>query len=75
MSTYNRPIYPAFATVTDWCVLSGIGRSTSYEAIGAGHLRTRKVGTRTLIDVAHGLAWLDSLPSADVRPTRARQTA
>ena len=75
MSISHRPAYPAFVSVTDWTVLSGIGRSTSYVAIGAGHLRTRKVGTRTLIDVAHGLAWLDSLPSADVRPTRARQTA
>ena len=60
--------FPAYATVPEWCRLSGVGRSSTYEALGAGHLRARKLGTRTLIDVAHGLAWLDSLPVATVRP-------
>lgn len=62
-----RPV-PVRATVTDWCGLSGMGRSATYEALGRGDLRAVKVGSRTLIDVAHGLAWLDSLPPATVRP-------
>ncbi len=49
-----------------------MGRSTTYEAIGAGHLRARKLGARTLIDVAHGLDWLNTLPAADVRPHGAK---
>ena len=62
-----RPL-PVRATVTDWCAISGMGRSATYEALGRGDLRAVKAGTRTLIDVAHGLAWLDSLPPATVRP-------
>lgn len=60
--------HPARATITDWCALSGMGRSATYEALGRGDLRAVKLGARTLIDVAHGLAWLDSLPAATVRP-------
>ena len=57
----------AYCTVTDWRSLSGMGRSTVYEALGRGDLRAIKVGTRTLIDVQHGLAWLASLPVASIR--------
>lgn len=60
--------YPAYAPIPDWRVLSGMGRSATYEALGRGDLRAIKLGTRTLIDVAHGLAWLGSLPAATVRP-------
>ena len=58
---------PAFSTVPDWSRLSGMGRSTTYEALGRGDLRAIKLGSRTLIDVPHGLAWLYSLPVASVR--------
>lgn len=60
--------HPARATVAGWCDVSGMGRSATYEALGRGDLRAVKLGSRTLIDVAHGLAWLDSLPPATVRP-------
>lgn len=65
---------PAFATVSGWCALSGMGRSTTYEALGAGHLRAVKLGSRTLIDVPQGLAWLDSLPPAAIRPHGTKRT-
>lgn len=58
----------AYTTIAEWCRLSGMGRSSTYEALGAGHLRARKMGTRTLLDVQHGLAWLDSLPPAKIHP-------
>ena len=58
---------PKYATIIIWCAISGMGRSTTYEALGRGDLRAIKLGTRTLIDVPHGLAWLDSLPAANVR--------
>ena len=70
-STAEHPhrgtVFPAFATVPEWCRISGVGRSRTYELLGAGVLRGKKLGARTLIDVAHGLAWLDSLPPATVR--------
>lgn len=58
---------PARATISTWCALSGMGRSTTYEALGRGDLQAIKLGTRTLIDVPHGLAWLATLPAASVR--------
>lgn len=66
--------FPAYATVPEWCRLSGVGRSTTYELLGTGVLRAKKLGARTLIDVAHGLAWLDTLPAATVRPHGAKHT-
>ena len=66
--------FPAYATIPEWCRLSGVGRSSTYAALGAGLLRARKLGARTLIDVAHGLAWLDTLPMAAVRPHGAKRT-
>lgn len=65
--------HPARATVAGWCAISGMGRSATYEALGRGDLRAVKLGSRTLIDVAHGLAWLDSLPPATVRPHGAKR--
>jgi len=46
-----------------------MGRSSTYEALARGDLRAIKLGTRTLIDVAHGLAWLASLPAARIGAT------
>lgn len=65
---------PAYATVFAWCALSGMGRSATYEALGASNLRAVKLGSRTLIDVQHGLAWLNSLPPAAIRPHGAKRT-
>ncbi len=59
----NR-ILPRFATIQTWCALSGQSRTRAYAALAAGHLRAIKDGKRTLIDVAHGLAWLEGLPAA-----------
>lgn len=66
--------FPAYATVPEWCRLSGVGRSRTYELLGTGQLRAKKLGNRTLIDVTHGLAWLDTLPAAAVRPHGAKHT-
>jgi len=61
----NQPL-PLFATIQNWCRLSGMSRSGTYLAIGRGDLRAIKVGQRTLIDVPHGLAWLNSQPPAEI---------
>ena len=54
--------YPAWATVDEWGRISCIGRTTTYAALRDGHLTARKLGGRTLINVAAGLAWIDNLP-------------
>jgi hypothetical protein len=57
---------PRFATVKDWCRLSGMGRTVTYERIAAGDLRAVKLGARVLIDVPAGLTWLSALPPAQI---------
>ena len=65
---------PTYASIQDWLKISGLGRTTIYHLLAEGKLRAVKAGTRTLIDVEHGLAWLTAQPAADikcVRPARA----
>jgi hypothetical protein len=64
---------PAFASIEDWCVISGMSRRTTYERLGSGELRAVKLGSKTLVDVPHGLSWLRSRPPAVIRAPRARQ--
>lgn len=53
---------PAFCTIDQWVQLSGMGRRSVYDALDRGHLKAKKHGSRTLIDVEHGLLWMRSLP-------------
>jgi hypothetical protein len=46
--------------------MTGLSRSATYEALGRGDLKAIKYGTRTLIDVEAGLAWLASMPQAHI---------
>lgn len=55
-----------YATISGWREMTGMSRTGIYEAIGRGDLRAIKLGTRTLIDVEHGLAWMASLPAAQI---------
>jgi hypothetical protein len=59
-----------FAPLSDWFLISGMRRSTTYEALGRGDLRAVKLGGRTLIDVEHGLTWLSTLPVAQITTGR-----
>jgi len=45
------PISPVCLSVADTCARLGVGRSTIYELIASGELRTLKIGRRTLITV------------------------
>ena len=56
-------------TIADAVKISGIGRTTLYELIGAG-----KIDARKLIPAASLRAFMDSLPPADIR-TGQRGTA
>ena len=58
---------PVYAPIPRWCAISGMGRTRVYEELAKGNLRAVKLGSRTLIDVEAGLAWLRSLPPAPVR--------
>ncbi len=63
---------PKYAPIDPvWCTISGMSRRQTYVELGRGNLKAIKVGTRTLIDVEAGLAWLRSLPSAKIRAPRA----
>jgi hypothetical protein len=62
---------PKFAPLPQWCALSGMSRTATYNALGRGDLKAIKIGTRTLLDVDAGLAWLRSLPAAQIRAPKA----
>jgi hypothetical protein len=62
---------PKFAPLPQWCAISGMSRTASYNALGRGDLKAIKVGARTLVDVDAGLAWLRSLPAAQIRAPKA----
>ena len=64
---------PKFAPLPQWCAISGMSRTGSYNALGRGDLKAIKVGSRTLIDVDAGLAWLRSLPPARIRAPNAER--
>lgn len=64
---------PKYCTIETWTGISGMSRRVVYEKLGTGELKAIKAGTRTLIDVDAGLAWLRSLPPAVIRAPRQRQ--
>lgn len=67
--TENTAI-PAYAPILVWCRLSGMSRSGTYISLGRGELRGKKIGARTVIDVAAGLAWIAGLADATIRAPR-----
>jgi hypothetical protein len=61
------PFNPSFAPIPKWMVISGMSRSGTYVALGRKELKAIKIGSKTLIDVEHGLAWMRSQPAAEIR--------
>jgi excisionase family DNA binding protein len=57
-------------TIADAAKISGLGRTTIYELIGAKKLDARKAGNRTLITGESLRAFIASLPPANIRMTR-----
>lgn len=57
-------------TIIEAARISGLGRTTLYELIGAKKLDARKAGNRTLITADSLKNYLATLPSADIRMTR-----
>jgi hypothetical protein len=62
-----------YAPLPDWFIISGMRRTATYEALGRGELKAIKLNNRTLVDVEHGLAWLASLPVANITTGRRRR--
>jgi excisionase family DNA binding protein len=58
-------------TVAEAAQASGLGRTTIYEMIGEGRLRTRKFGARTLIMVDSLLAAIEAAPRSIAERTSA----
>jgi hypothetical protein len=69
------PVTAQYASIRDWRTISGMGRTSTYEAIGRGNLRAIKVGFKTLVDVEHGLSWLATMPPAEITTGRSRADA
>jgi hypothetical protein len=65
-------VTPRYAPIQVWCATSGMSRSGTYEALGRRDLKAIKLGARTLIDVEAGLAWLGSMPSANITTGQSR---
>lgn len=74
-TTSGIPI--AYAPITVWLQISGMRRTSVYDAIGRGDLHAIKIGPKKLlIDVPRGLAWLRSMPAARIAaPKKTRQAA
>jgi predicted DNA-binding transcriptional regulator AlpA len=53
---------PLAVSIADAVQISGIGRSSLYEAAKRGDLPIRKAGRRTLVLTQDIRSWLDALP-------------
>jgi excisionase family DNA binding protein len=53
-------------TIPDACVVTGLSRTTLYEAIKTGRLTHRKYGNRTLILHEDLKAFIEKLPARSV---------
>jgi hypothetical protein len=60
-------------TIADTMKITGLGRTTLYELIGAKKLDARKCGNRTLITAESLRSFLANLPAANI--TTGRKTA
>ena len=54
-------------SVPQFVEASSIGRSKIYEDIKSGKLKARKKDKRTLITIFDGIAYLENLPTFDVK--------
>jgi hypothetical protein len=65
----------AYESIALWKIRSGMSTDGVYKSLSNGNLRSIKLGKRTLIDVQHGLAWLASLPAAQIHHAPRKRAA
>ena len=53
---------PAAFSIAGFCAAHAVGRTTVYQQIAAGALKSRKIGRRTIITAEEARRWLESLP-------------
>ncbi|MBW8296182.1 helix-turn-helix domain-containing protein [Sphingopyxis sp.] len=58
MATDNELLQKLTYTISEFCQISGLGRTTVYMHINAGRLKTRMVGGRRLIPADSGRQFL-----------------
>ncbi|RWG07546.1 DNA-binding protein [Mesorhizobium sp.] len=56
-------IEPRALSIPDFTRWAAIGRSKAYMEIQAGRLKTRKIGSRTVIPLEDAKAWFEAQPS------------
>ena len=58
----------AYCPIPQACNILGFRRSKLYELAGAGAIRIVKVGGRSLVDMEAAMAFMATLPLADIAP-------
>lgn len=66
---------PSFVSIATWFAISGMNRSSTYDALNRGDMRGIKLGHRLLIEVEPSLAWLRSLSAYTPQKTSVPQRA
>lgn len=71
------PVMPVWASQVVFEAVTGIKRRRAYELAACGRVRTKKDGTATRWHVGDGLAYVESLPSAEIKlsPAQRRKLA
>ena len=64
MTTENLPLA---VSIADAAKLSGLGRSSIYNAINSGALKVRKAGRRSIVTTTDLRAFIDAMPSGGPR--------
>jgi hypothetical protein len=67
-------VIPAFGPIETWCWVSGMSRDRTYDLIGLGHLKAKRVGGRAFIDIRRGMAYIQSLPDVIIHPRQRQPT-
>lgn len=77
MSTDEQQALPKRAfTVSEFCRYYRLGRTSFYQQVRLGHLRVRKIGTRSLVATEDAESWFQRLSAEQVASTPAlTQTA
>ena len=57
---------PHYVSVEAWLMRTGMSRTDTYRKLGEGTLRAKKIGRKTVIDFRAGMAWIESLPDAEI---------